>query len=180
MQTKERSSCLKPSKICVTKGLRCQSMIYKSEFENSLRRIEAPWPQSRNYDRVDRDGIYTGSRKVHNPKPGGYKYDVYHPKTKKVCVPPVNGYRFPEVKMKEFLASDRVLFGEDESQIIQLKQYLHEYEGKLSSVIHLDSRTEQMNSMTLFGVQKVFSNPKPELAVDWHIWFCCLRRTTLS
>ena len=28
------------------------------------------------YDRVDGDGIYTGSRKVHNPKPGGYKFDV--------------------------------------------------------------------------------------------------------
>jgi len=115
------------------------------------------------YDRVDQDGIYTGSRKVHNPKPGGYKYDVYHPKTKKVCVPPVNGYRFPEVKMKELLASDRVLFGEDESQIIQLKQYLHEYEGKLSSVIHLDSRTGANELNDLFGVQKVFSNPKPEL-----------------
>lgn len=28
------------------------------------------------YDRIDERGIYTGSRKVHNPKPGGYKYDV--------------------------------------------------------------------------------------------------------
>jgi len=46
MQTKVRSSCLKPSKICVTKGLHCQSRIYKSEFENSLRRIEVPSPRS--------------------------------------------------------------------------------------------------------------------------------------
>jgi adenine-specific DNA-methyltransferase len=114
------------------------------------------------YDRVDEEGIYTGSRKVHNPKPGGYKYDVHHKDTKKVCTPPANGYRFPEEKMKELLAKGRVLFGEDENQIIQVKQYLREYEGKLSSVIHLDSRTGANELNNLFGVQKVFSNPKPE------------------
>ena len=48
------------------------------------------------YDRIDGDGVYTGSRKVHNPKPGGYKYDVQHPVTKRACVRPVNGYRYPE------------------------------------------------------------------------------------
>ncbi|GGH03640.1 site-specific DNA-methyltransferase [Silvibacterium dinghuense] len=114
------------------------------------------------YDRVDAEGLYTGSRKVHNPKPGGYKYDVWHPVTGKVCTPPVNGYRFPETRMKELLKAGRVIFGEDEDQIIQLKQYLSEYEGKLSSVINLDSRTGANELNKLFGVQKIFSNPKPE------------------
>jgi adenine-specific DNA-methyltransferase len=113
------------------------------------------------YDRVDAKGVYTGSRKVHNPKPGGYKYDVMHPVTKQVCIPPVNGYRYPKERMDELLAESRILFGEDENQIIQIKEYLHDYEGKLSSVIHLDSRTGSNELNSLFGIQKLFPNPKP-------------------
>ena len=113
------------------------------------------------YDRVDDKGVYTGSRKVHNPKPGGYKYDVIHPVTKRVCVPPVNGYRYPRDRMDGLLAEERILFGEDETQIIQIKEYLHDYEGKLSSVIQLDSRTGSNELNSIFGVQKLFPNPKP-------------------
>lgn len=115
------------------------------------------------YDRVDVNGIYTGSRKVHNPKPGGYVYDVIHPVTKKVCVPPVNGYRYPKERMGELIAEDRILYGEDENQIIQIKEYLEDYEGKLSSVVHLDSRAGANELNDLFDVQKLFSNPKPVL-----------------
>lgn len=113
------------------------------------------------YDRVDVKGIYTGSRKVHNPKPGGYVYDVCHPITHQVCAAPVNGYRYPEDRMKELIAADRILYGEDETQIIQIKEYLDDYEGKLSSVIHLDSRAGANELNDLFDVQKLFSNPKP-------------------
>src|SRR5262249_24547157 len=60
------------------------------------------------YNRVDERGPYTGSRKVHNPKPGGYKYDVLHPQTGKVCVPPANGYRFPKATMASLIADDRI------------------------------------------------------------------------
>jgi adenine-specific DNA-methyltransferase len=115
------------------------------------------------YDRVDVNGIYTGSRKVHNPKPGGYIYDVVHRVTKKVCVPPVNGYRYPKARMDELIAADKILYGDDESQIIQIKEYLEDYEGKLSSVIHLDSRAGANELNELFDVQKLFSNPKPVL-----------------
>ena len=113
------------------------------------------------YDRVDERGVYTGSRKVHNPKPGGYKYDVPHDKTGKPCVPPVNGYRFPWPTMKQILDDKRILFGEDETQIIQIKEYLEDYQGKLSSVIAQDSRTGANEMIALFGEQKVFSTPKP-------------------
>ncbi len=113
------------------------------------------------YDRVDENGVYTGSRKVHNPKPGGYVYDVPHPTTKRPCVPPVNGYRYPEPRMLELIEAKRILFGEDDSQIVQIKEYLEDYEGKLSSVVHLDSRTGSNELNAMFGVQKLFSNPKP-------------------
>lgn len=113
------------------------------------------------YDRVDNRGIYTGSRKVHNPKPGGYKYDVCHPVTGRVCVPPVNGYRYPEQRMAQLIAENRILFGEDETQIIQVKQYLEDYEEKLSSVVSLDSRTGSNELEAIFDEKKVFLNPKP-------------------
>lgn len=113
------------------------------------------------YDRVDDNGVYTGSRKVHNPKPGGYVYDVVHPQTGKPCVAPVNGYRYPKERMSELIAADRILFGEDETQIIQIKEYLDDYRGKLSSVIHLDSRSGANELRELFKETKLFPNPKP-------------------
>ncbi len=113
------------------------------------------------YDRVDEGGLYTGSRKVHNPKPGGYRYDVLHPITNRPCVVPVNGYRYPEDTMKDLLGKGKILFGEDENQIIQVKEYLGDYEGKLSSVLNLDSRSGANELDALMGVQKLFSNPKP-------------------
>lgn len=113
------------------------------------------------YDRIDGRGLYTGSRKVHNPNPGGYFYDVPHDTTGKPCVPPVNGYRYPENKMKELLEEKRILFGEDENQIIQIKEYLEDFQGKLSSVIHLDSRAGSNELTKTLGTQKVFNNPKP-------------------
>jgi adenine-specific DNA-methyltransferase len=115
------------------------------------------------YDRVDDRGVFTGSRKVHNPKPGGYKYDVYFKDTKKVCAPPVNGYRFPPATMNQLLADERILFGDDETQIIQIKEYLEDYVGKLSSVIALDSRTGSNEVTDIFGEQKIFTNPKPSV-----------------
>ena len=118
------------------------------------------------YDRVDSNGLFTGSRKVHNPKPGGYKYDVIHPATRKVCTPPVNGYRYPKERMDELIATDRIIYGDDENQIIQIKEYLSDYQGKLPSVIHLDSRTGSNELNSLFGVQKVFTNPKPVQLIE--------------
>lgn len=113
------------------------------------------------YTQIDGGGPYTGSRKVHNPKPGGYVYDVIHEKTGKACVRPANGYRYPEDKMKELLDRKRILFGDDESQIIQIKEYLADYEDKLASWIVLDSRAGANEIGRLFPDRKVFTNPKP-------------------
>jgi adenine-specific DNA-methyltransferase len=43
------------------------------------------------YDRVDKEGPYTGGRKVHNPGKEGYRHDVIHPKTGKPRVQPARG-----------------------------------------------------------------------------------------
>ncbi|MGA7742434.1 MAG: DNA methyltransferase [Polyangia bacterium] len=98
---------------------------------------------------------------MHNPKPGGYQYDVTHERTGKTCVRPANGYRYPEHRMKELIAEKRILFGDDDTQIVQIKEYLEEYEGKLASVVVLDSRAGANELEGLFGERKVFTNPKP-------------------
>jgi adenine-specific DNA-methyltransferase len=120
------------------------------------------------YDRVDENGLYTGSRKVHNPKPGGYKFDVpFRGDPTRICVPPVNGYRYPPVEMQRLITEERFIYGEDENQIVQIKEYLKDYQAKLSSVISdIDSRTGSNELTKIFGEQKVFKNPKPSLLLS--------------
>ena len=65
------------------------------------------WP-FQDYKFIDADGIYTGSRSVHNPGKEGYRYDVFHPLTQKACKQPLMGYRFPYDTMQELLAADRI------------------------------------------------------------------------
>jgi adenine-specific DNA-methyltransferase len=113
------------------------------------------------YDRVDEDGPYTGGRKVHNPGKEGYRYDVFHPVTNKPCVQPARGYRFPPETMKKLLAEGRILFGDDENQIIQIKEYLRDYAAGLKGLIELDSRVAANALESLFGSREVFRNPKP-------------------
>jgi adenine-specific DNA-methyltransferase len=119
------------------------------------------WPLDR-YKYIDDDGIYTGSQSVHNPGKEGYRYDILHPKTGKPCKQPLMGYRFPPETMSKLLAESKVLFGEDENKIIELKVSVDEFEDKLSSVITLDGRLGAYDIRNLFPeYSKVFTNPKP-------------------
>jgi len=113
------------------------------------------------YDRVDATGPFTGSRKVHKPEKDGYFYDILHPKTGKPCKVPVRGYRYPPATMRKLLAGDRIIYGEDESQIIQIKEYLTDYAGKLKSVINMDSRVGANALEAIFGNRETFRGPKP-------------------
>ena len=72
------------------------------------------------------------------------------------------GYRFPWETMKDMLQQDRILFGEDENKIIEIKLYASEYKSKLSSVIELDTRLGSYELKDIFSGQKrVFDYPKP-------------------
>lgn len=114
------------------------------------------------YKYIDKDGVYTGSQSVHNPGREGYRYDVIHPKTKKPCKQPLMGYRFPETTMKELLREKKILFGEDESKIVELKVYAKDYQDKLPSVIQLDGRLGSYDLKEIFAEnKKSFDNPKP-------------------
>jgi adenine-specific DNA-methyltransferase len=119
------------------------------------------WPFDR-YRYIDDGGIYTGSQSVHNPGKEGYRYDVFHPVTKRPCQEPLMGYRFPKETMDELLAANKVLFGEDETKIIELKLYVHEYKAKLPSVIEMDTRLGANELRTIFPEHKrPFNFPKP-------------------
>lgn len=114
------------------------------------------------YKYIDKGGVYTGSQSVHNPGREGYRYDVIHPITKKPCKEPLMGYRFPETTMKELLEDGKILFGDDETKIIELKVYAEEYEDKLASVIQLDGRLGSYDLKEIFPEnKKTFDNPKP-------------------
>jgi adenine-specific DNA-methyltransferase len=119
------------------------------------------WPLDR-YKYIDAGGVYTGSQSVHNPGREGYRYDVIHPTTGRPCKQPLMGYRFPKDTMDQLLAEGRIIFGEDEDKIVELKVYASEYEEKLSSVFELDGRLGAYDLKEDFPVEgKVFSNPKP-------------------
>ena len=124
------------------------------------------WPLDR-YKFIDEKGIYTGSQSVHNPGREGYRYDVPHPQTGKPCKQPLMGYRFPPETMGRLLAEGKVLFGEDENKIIELKVYVEEFEDKLSSVISIDGRLGAYDLRNLFPEHpKLFTNPKPVRLLD--------------
>jgi len=119
------------------------------------------WPFDR-YKFIDDGGIYTGSQSVHNPGKEGYRYDVLHPITKKPCTQPMMGYRFPEETMKDLLSSGRILFGDDDTKIIELKVYVKDYRAKLSSIFELDGRIGTNELKEIFPEDKrPFDFPKP-------------------
>lgn len=113
------------------------------------------------YKFIDNGGVYAGSRSVHNPGKEGYRYDVLHPRTGRACKPPMMGYRFPEETMRQLLADDLILFGDDEDKIVELKVYAKDFLSKLPSVIDLDGRKGPNELKRIFGGSAPFNNPKP-------------------
>ncbi|MEO5626429.1 MAG: site-specific DNA-methyltransferase [Dokdonella sp.] len=119
------------------------------------------WPFE-DYKFIDDDGIYTGMRAVHNPGKEGYRYDVLHPETGKPCHPPMMGYRFPEGTMRRLLDEGRILFGDDETKLVELKVYAKDYRSKLSSLFELDGRIGTNELKNIFPESKrPFDFPKP-------------------
>lgn len=119
------------------------------------------WP-FQDYKFIDDGGVYTGLRGVHNPGKEGYRYDVIHPITQRPCKEPLMGYRFPETTMLKLLDEGRIIFGDDDSKLIELKVYARDYRSKLSSLFELDGRIGTNEIKTLFPDDKrPFDFPKP-------------------
>jgi adenine-specific DNA-methyltransferase len=119
------------------------------------------------YKYIDDGGVYTGSQSVHNPGKEGYRYDVVHPITQRPCKQPLMGYRFPEETMQNLLTSGRILFGDDETKLIELKLYAKDYKSRLSSVLELDGRTGTNELKTIFSESnRPFDYPKPSVLLE--------------
>ena len=129
------------------------------------------WPFDR-YKFIDEDGVYTGSQSVHNPGKEGYRYDILHPVTGKPCRQPLMGYRFPPETAERLIAEDRVIFGENENKIIELKVCVKDYRAKLSSLFELDGRTGTNEIKAIFSENKrPFDFPKPTALLEELISF---------
>ena len=129
------------------------------------------WPLDR-YKYIDFDGVYTGSQSVHNPGKEGYRYDVLHPVTSKPCKQPLMGYRFPKETMEKLIQQGKIIFGETEDKIVELKLYASEYQEKMSSVFELDGRIGAYDLKMIFpDCIKAFTNPKPVYLVHKLISF---------
>ena len=124
------------------------------------------WPFE-DYKFIDDGGVYTGMRAVHNPGKEGYRYDVIHPDTGKPCQQPMMGYRFPEDTMRRLLDEGRILFGADETKLVELKVYAKDYRSKLSSLFELDGRIGTNEIKAIFPESKrPFDFPKPVELVE--------------
>lgn len=129
------------------------------------------WPFDR-YKYIDEGGIFTGSQSVHNPGKEGYRYDVIHPDTGKPCTQPMMGYRFPETTMERLITEGRILFGEDETKLVELKVYVEDYRAKLPSLIELDGRVGTNELKAIFpGNKRPFDFPKPTALIEELISF---------
>lgn len=119
------------------------------------------------YKFIDKDGVYAGSRSVHNPGKNGYHYNIIHPVTGKVCKEPLMGYRFPEASMRKLIDEGRIIFGDDETKLVEIKVYASEYQDKFSSVLEYDGRTAANELRALFPEHKqIFKNPKPTFLIE--------------
>lgn len=113
------------------------------------------------YRLVDEHGPYAARRNMENPGKPGYGYDVIHPITKKPCTKPYWGWRFPETTMRRLLEANRIIFGETDEKIPELKVYLDEVKFPLRSVFAIDARKGSNDLERLFASRDVFKNPKP-------------------
>ena len=123
------------------------------------------------YRRVDSVGPYAARRNMDNPGKRGYDYDVTHPVTKKPCARPYWGWRFPPTTMERLLADKRIIFGETEEKLPELKVYLSEVRFPLRSMFSLDARKGSNDLDRLFGARDVFKNPKPVELVAYVVPF---------
>ncbi len=139
------------------KDIKALQKEYSSWFKENKFQL---WPLE-NYKFIDFKGIFSGERGVHNPGKEGYRYDIIHPKTGKPCKEPLMGYRFPEASMKKMIEEERIIFGDTEDKLVEIKVYVKDYRQKFSSVLKVDGRAGANELKYLFPeYKKVFTNPK--------------------
>lgn len=134
------------------------------EFYASLDRGE-PAKQLSHFYRSDDRGLFFGGD-ISSASTSIPDYDILHPTTKLPVKKPSRGWGCTQPVMKERIADDRVLFGEDETTIPLKKNYLEETDSIVRTpVIYKDGRAASKVVKDLLGGQ-VFENPKDHLVLS--------------
>ncbi len=110
------------------------------------------------YDNVDEKGVFHDGD-IANTVFGGYKYDVHHPITGKICKIPDKGFRYPERTMRDMIKNGEIMFGDDETTLIKPKKRLENAKDVLRSVIYEDGRSSTKQFEALMA-RDIFQNPK--------------------
>ena len=110
------------------------------------------------YDNVDEKGVFHDGD-IANTVFGGYKYDVHHPITGKICKIPDKGFRYPEKTMRDMIKNGEIMFGDDETTLIKPKKRLENAKDVLRSVIYEDGRSSTKQFEALMA-RDIFQNPK--------------------
>lgn len=113
------------------------------------------------YNNVDEKGVYSNSSNSSNTKPGGYTFDIIHPVTHKPCVKPDFGWRWTEETFLNYEKCGDIEWGRDETTQPHVKKRIETVDEKLKSVYYEDGRIATKLLESIFGVKKIFDNPKP-------------------
>lgn len=113
------------------------------------------------YNNVDKKGVYSNSTNSSNTKPGGYTFDIIHPKTKKPCVKPAFGWRWKKETFLEYDKNGDIEWGKDEKTQPHVKKRIETVVEQFKSVYYEDGRGATKILDSIFGNKKIFDNPKP-------------------
>ena len=111
-------------------------------------------PQVAHYNNVDDKGVYSSSGNLSNPHPGGYMFDIHHPKTGKACPKPGNGWRWPEKTFWAYADAGEVEWGEDHTTQPHIKKRIETAMESLRSLIYEDNRGTTKELSDLFDGKK--------------------------
>ncbi len=151
-----------------------------AKYAEWFRRVKPQLGPLREYNRIDRSGIFTASRSVHNPGREGYRWELINPKTGRPVPQPLMGYRFPEETRDDLLKQDRIIFSDDPDQLIRLKTYLKDYKEKMPALIEIDGRRGANELRKLFPEKKqAFKNPKTYTLIEWLLSYTAHREAVV-
>ncbi|WP_273477429.1 site-specific DNA-methyltransferase [Faecalicoccus acidiformans] len=155
-----------PAKLIIEKynQLKNQGLNVKdiqSELRKWIKNNKELLPQVSHYNCVDEKGVYSASSNSSNPHPGGYMYDIIHPKTGLPCPKPSNGWRWPEQTFLNFEKQGEIAWGADHTTQPHVKKRIETATDYLRSLIYEDNRATTKMLTNLFEGRKIFDNPKP-------------------
>ena len=150
--------------------------------------------------REDNPSMPSGKQSETTREKGHPNYRFYqplHPVTNKPCPCPKRGWVWPQepldgrVSFTELASDQRIVFGDNERKIPQVKRFLHESETNVcKSVVH-DYTDGEKEFTNLSGVLGAFPNPKPSTLIqrfvaqttyndDWFVDFFAGSGTTAT